>query len=117
MSQNSAAVPTDTTRKLNISDPVEPETLAKFGELQAARLQAAERLLDLEQERIRTLRAASNIDNERQRLFEALLISRGLAPNAPVEIDAKTGRITQVDAMGAPVKAPPSATADSAQVS
>lgn len=82
--------------KLTINDPVDAETLKSFGELQAARGQMSERLLDLEMEKVRTLRAASNIDSERQRLFEKVLMDRGLPPNAPVEIDAKTGKITMI---------------------
>jgi exonuclease VII large subunit len=96
---NEAAAPTPTAsaeKKLSIDDPVAAEDLAKFSELQNARMQVAERVLDLEQEKIRTLRAASNIDTERQRLFEKVLLDRGLPPTAPVEIDAKTGKISLV---------------------
>jgi phosphoenolpyruvate-protein kinase (PTS system EI component) len=89
--------------KLTIADPVAPETLAKFAELQTARLQAAERLLDLEQDKIRVLRAASSIDTERQKLFEEVLIARGLSPTAVVEINAQTGLITPV---GSPPPSP-----------
>ena len=93
-------VPSAPEKKLTLDDPVDADTLTKFSDLQSARLQAAERLLDLEQEKIRTLRAASNIDTERQRLFEAVLMSRGLPPNAPVEIDAKTGKVTPLPVPG-----------------
>lgn len=88
MSENEAPL-----AKKSVSDPVSPEDLARLAELQSARVQVAERMLDLEQEKVRTLRAASNIDTERQRLFERLLMERGLPPNAPVEIEAKTGVI------------------------
>ena len=87
---------TPDTKKLTLDDPVDPETLGKFGQLQQARMQCAERLLDLEQERVRTLRAAANIDAERQKMFEGLLLTRGLPPNFPVEIDAKTGKMNPV---------------------
>lgn len=88
---------TVTEKKLTVSDPVSTEDLARFGELQMARGQIAERLLELEQEKIRTLRAASNIDTERQRLFEKVLIERGLPPTATVEIEAKTGSIKLIE--------------------
>lgn len=89
-----------TENKLSVQDPVSAEDLAKLGEIQGTRLQVAERLLELEQEKIRVLRAASNIDTERQRIFEKVLTERGLPPNAPVEIDAKTGKISLVMASG-----------------
>jgi len=95
------ANPTITEKKqLTIDDPVDPEQLGKFGQLQQARMQCAERLLDLEQEKVRVLRAAANVDAERQKMFEGLLIARGLPPNFPVEIDAKSGKMTPVQ--GAP---------------
>ena len=77
--------------KLTIADPVDAETLKKFQQLQSSRLQVAEHLLNIEQDKIRLMRAASNIEAERQRLFEEVLMSRGLPPNYPVEIDGKTG--------------------------
>lgn len=88
---------TTETKKLTIADAVSPEDLARFAELEGARSQIAVRLLELEQEKIRTLRAASNVDTEKQRLFEKVLIERGLPPTAPVEIEASTGRIKLVD--------------------
>ncbi len=82
---------TESEKRLSFDTPVEPETLKRLEELQGARTQVADRLLDLEQERIRLLRAATQIDTEKQRTFESILVSRGLTPNFPVEIDAKTG--------------------------
>jgi hypothetical protein len=83
--------------KLTIADPVDADTLKKFQQLQASRLQVAEHLLNLEQEKIRLMRAASNIEAERQRLFEEVLMSRGLPPNYSVEIDGKSGVIKPVE--------------------
>jgi len=83
-------------KKLTLDDPVDPETLGKFSNLQQARMQCAERLLDLEQERVRVLRAAASVDAERQKIFEGVLLSRGLPPNFPVTIDAQTGKMTPV---------------------
>jgi len=83
--------------KLTIADPVDAETLRKFQQLQSSRLQVADSLLSLEQDKIRLMRAASNIEAERQRLFEGVLISRGLPTNYPVEIDAKTGAVKPVE--------------------
>lgn len=83
--------------KLTINDPVDPETLGKLHQLQSSRTQVAESLLNLEQDKIRLMRAASNIEVERQRLFEGILIDRGLPPNYRVEIDAKTGVMKPVE--------------------
>ena len=83
--------------KLTLADPVDVETLRKFQQLQSSRFQVAENLLSLEQDKIRLMRAASNIESERQRLFEGVLIARGLPPNYPVEIDAKTGAMKPIE--------------------
>lgn len=82
--------------KLSIEDPIEPATLDQFKKIMLARQQAAERLLDLEQEKIRILRVAASLDQERQKLFETILTSRGLPPNFPVEVDANTGKIQPI---------------------
>jgi len=39
------------------------------------------------------LAAARRIDEEKQRVFEGLLVERGLPPDATVEIDASTGNL------------------------
>jgi len=83
--------------KLTANDPLDAQTLKRFEEMQGARMQLAERILDLEQEKIKTLRAAQNVDLERQRLFETVLVSRGIPPAHPVRIDAQTGVITLVE--------------------
>ena len=83
--------------KLTLTDPVDAETLRKFQQLQASRLQIADNILGLEQEKVKLLRAAQNIDAERQRMFEGVLLIRGLPPNYPVEIDAKTGNIKPLE--------------------
>jgi len=80
-----------------IDTPVSQEDLAKFAQLQGARLQIAERILELEQEKVRAMRAAANVDSERQKLFEKVLVERGLSPGFPVEIDSKTGQIKPVE--------------------
>jgi hypothetical protein len=89
---------TEPSRKLTTQDPVDAETLGKIERLQNTRLQLADRLLDLEQEKVRVLRTVSAVDTERARVFEEINVSRGLAPNFPVEIDAKTGKLTPLQA-------------------
>ncbi len=81
------------SRKLTIQDPVDPETLSKFNSFASAEAEIAARLLENEKDKLQILRAAHHVDAERRKLFETLLISRGLAPNTEVWIDAKTGVI------------------------
>lgn len=85
-----------------IETPVSPEDLNRFSQLASARLQICERLCDLEQEKIRVLRAVANVDSERQKLFEKVLVERGLPPGFPVEIDSKTGQIKAVEGVELP---------------
>jgi hypothetical protein len=80
-------------KRLTVDDPVDEETRGKFTSLQETRLRVGDRLLDIELEKIKLIRSASAIDNERQRLFEKVLIDRGLSPNQAVTIDSATGQI------------------------
>lgn len=84
------------SQKLSIKDPIDAATLQKFKQFQLARSEVALRLLDLEQEKVRTLRAAAAVDADRAKLFESVLVERGLAPTTAVEIDANTGMIHPV---------------------
>ena len=111
---------TETNQTMTLNDPLDAPTLKRFEELAGLRLQLAERLLDLEQERVKTLRAASNLDVERSRLFETILTTRGLPPNHPVQVDAKTGIITLLEPPpvepSAPAEAPAEPVAVTAEV-
>lgn len=78
---------------LTPSDPVQPDVLAKFAELDAARYELGFRMLELEQEKVRLLAAAHQADQQRLRLFEQVLVERGLQPGTPVSINDKTGEI------------------------
>jgi len=82
---------------LTLSDPVQPDVLAKFSDLDSARYELGFRLLELEQERVRVLAAAHQVDQQRQRLFEQVLIERGLQPGTPVSINDKTGELKLLD--------------------
>lgn len=93
--------------KLTIDDPIDGDTLKRFEELQTLRMQFSDRLLDLEQEKIKVLRAATGLDMERQKLFESVLVTRGLPPTHPVEIDAKTGLIKLLKPLDPPVESEP----------
>lgn len=85
---------TTTAPTLTINDPVPAETLQHLKQLQGARAELADQLADLEQGKVRILRNLNMIDNEKQRLFDNVLLSRGLPPGTQVSIDANTGKIT-----------------------
>jgi len=79
--------------KLTVQDPVSQESLKEFNQLEAARHEIALRLLELEQERVRLLAAAHKVGQQHERLFEKVLVDRGLTPTTPVDIDSTTGII------------------------
>lgn len=93
-------------KKLTPSDPVDSATRKRMEELAAARYEFGERLLEIEQEKVKLLVAANRVDEERGRLFEKVLMDRGLSPNTPIEIEAQTGNI-RVLRQTPPVEAPP----------
>jgi hypothetical protein len=92
----------DTRQQISLDTPVDPATLSRIETIQNARLQLGDRFLDLEQERVRVLRAVANLDAERIRIFEEINVSRGLSPTTPVEIDAKSGKVTPLQTAGEP---------------
>jgi hypothetical protein len=92
----------DTRQQVSLDTPVDAATLSRIETIQNARLQLGDRLLDLEQERVRVLRAVANLDAERVRIFEEINVSRGLSPTTPVEIDAKSGKVTPIQTAGEP---------------
>ena len=81
------------TKALTADDPIDAETLAKFAELEQHRMRLGGQVLDLRGEEVRLMVAARRLDEEKQRLFEKVLVDRGLTPTTPVEIDAETGQI------------------------
>lgn len=83
-----------TEKKLTVNDPVDGETLRRIGDLTGARYDVAERLLDLEQQKVTLLVTAKQIDEEKARLFNKILLDRGLPPGTPIELDAESGAIT-----------------------
>lgn len=95
----------ETPAKLTINDPVDPETLKKFSDLREARMQIADNLINLENEKVRMMVAVRQIDNEKNRLFEKIIVERGLPIGFPVNIDGNTGAIKPL--MDMPDVAPP----------
>jgi len=81
-------------KNLTVADPVPMEVLGQFSKLDEARFNLGGRLLLIEQDRVRILAAAHRIDEQKQRLFEQILMERGLPITTQVEIDSKTGILT-----------------------
>ena len=81
-------------KKLTVNDPVPTDLLKCIGELTGARYDLADRLLDLEQQRVGILVSAKQVDDEKARVFNKILMDRGLSPGTPIEIDGDTGAIT-----------------------
>lgn len=81
-------------QRLTADDPVPAETLQAFSQIRTAQSDLGLQLLDLEDQKIRILAANKKLREQRDRLFHAVLMERGLSPHTPVEIDGKTGRIT-----------------------
>lgn len=79
--------------RLTVNDPVPPETLKAFEQVEDAKTRVARELLTLEQRKVQLLAAAKKIDDQFDRLFESILVERGIAPNANVDIDVRTGQM------------------------
>jgi hypothetical protein len=94
-------------KKLTVNDPVPAEVLDQFHKLDEARFNIAIQLLNMEQNRIKLLAAAHQIDEQQRRLYEAVLMERGLVPNAGVEIDSQTGVLRVLEPPKKPVEPPP----------
>jgi len=80
-------------KRLTPEDPVEREILEQLRELHESRQHIADNLLDLEQSKIQLLASAKRLDDQRSRIFQAILVDRGLPPSLPAEIDARTGKL------------------------
>jgi hypothetical protein len=92
-------------KRLTLEDPVPKEVLAEFQGIREAHLELADRNLMLDREKVRVLAAANKLDLQEKRLFEAILVDRGLSPDTLVELDAHTGKLTlrkSADAKPAP---------------
>ena len=94
-------------KKLTVNDPVDAETLARIGELTGARYDVGDRMLDLEQAKVSLLVAAKQIDEEKAKLFNKILLERGLPPGTPIELDSTSGTI-KVHGHAAPAASQPS---------
>ena len=80
--------------RLTLDDPVPAETLKQFEQLETANVQLSLRLMMLEKEKVLLLASSKRIDEQHQRLFESVLVERGIAPGTPADIDVKTGKLS-----------------------
>lgn len=80
-------------KRLTISDPVDPTVLSQLENLDRVRVDLGSQLLDLEQQKVGILAAAHRVEQQRQRLFDTVLMERGLDPKTLVQVDSKTGSI------------------------
>ena len=103
----------ETSQRLTMDDPVGKEVLEKLAELESAEINAALSLMAMKQEEIKILAVARRVEDERLKIFEKILIDRGVAPNVPATIDQVTGKISLVRpaAQQAPQATPPAAPA------
>ena len=102
MSEN----PEKTEKQLTVNDPVSPEELQRIGALTGARYDVADRMLDLEQQKVTLLVTARQIDDEKNKLFNKILIDRGLPPGTPIELDSETGALKVHQRPGPPAEQP-----------
>lgn len=79
--------------RLTVNDPVDKDTLARFAELERVYDNACRELMELKRHEVTLVATTSRVDAERTRLFEKVLIDRGLAPNTKIEIEGETGKL------------------------
>lgn len=84
------------SKRLTLEDPVVGETLQQLRQLHDARLHLCERAVNLEQERIQILAAIKRLDDQKQRMFDSILVERGVPPQTQVEIDGRTGTLRMI---------------------
>lgn len=91
----------DTEKKrLTINDPVDQDDLRQIGELTNRRFEIADLLLDLEQEKVKLLIQARQIDDRKTHIFEKIVTERGLPAGFRIEVDAQTGLIIVPEGQG-----------------
>ena len=98
----------DKKPQLTVNDPVDAATVQRIGELVMRRHALGEMMLDIEAEKVKILVENRQVEAERRKLFANILQSRGLAPDAAVEIDPNSGKLSLTPNQAAPPpEAPP----------
>lgn len=80
-------------RRLTINDPVPAEVIQQFRQIQTAQADIGLEFLRLEQRKIQLLAASKKLDEQHQRIFQALLVERGVDPAMPAELDGQSGKL------------------------
>ncbi len=80
-------------QRLTIDDPIAQEALQQLSALHNARVELSERNASLDLEKIGVLAALRRLDEQKQQLFQSLLVERGLAPDTEVTINPRTGKV------------------------
>lgn len=94
-------------KRLTLEDPVGKDVLDKLADLEQTEVNACLQLMAIEQEKVKLLAVGRRVYDERSKIFEKLLMERGLAPNAPATIDSTTGKLTLVRPPTIPQPPPP----------
>lgn len=90
-------------KRLTLEDPVSPEIIQSFRQIQEAQTNVAMEMMALEERKIQLLAGNKKLREQHERLFQAILVERGLPPVTPAELDGKTGKIV----LKVPAQAPP----------
>ncbi len=98
--------------RLTVNDPVDKDTLGRFAELERVYDNACRELMELERHKVTLIATTSRVDAERTRMFEKVLIDRGLAPNTKIEIEGETGKLIIHQPPQAAPQQPPQAAAN-----
>lgn len=80
-------------KRLTLDDPVAPEVLQGFRQIGEAQQNIALELVMLEERKIQLLAANKKLREQHDRLFQTILIERGLEPQTPVELDGQTRKL------------------------
>jgi hypothetical protein len=74
-------------RTLTVNDPVEKEVVQQLAEMERARMQLVDRNAYLDLEKDRTLGALRGLEAQHRKIYEKILLTRGLDPTTVVQID------------------------------
>jgi hypothetical protein len=80
-------------QRLTLDDPVGKEVIEKLSELEMMQVNAAMHLMGIKREEVRLLAVDRKVEDERHKMFERLLMERGLPPSTPATIDFATGKV------------------------
>ena len=80
-------------KQLTVNDPVSEDVFEQLVTLRDSKQQMALKLLELENDKIQILAASKRTEMQSRRLFEQILVERGIDPSQEVVIDANTRQL------------------------